>query len=240
MKYSSCRFTLDIEKLHSQVSVPVSQGDTAKTFYISLKDGAEPYYITTGCTAVLSIVRPSGTFMQAFCTILDNTIVKYDFSENEDTAVEEGLHDCELTVYGPDGEQLSTAWFTMVVNARVVNSDDINITDEDRNIINAMILKEAARQEAEILRATEEAVRVAAEEDRQEAETLRDTGETTRQEAEEARVLAEEERVREFEKMTENGSLIPPVTSEDEGKFLRVEGGKWAAVEIPYAEGEEY
>ena len=33
---------------------------------------------------------------------------------------------------------------------------------------------------------------------------------------------------------------IPRVTDEDEGKFLRVEGGKWAAVDIPYAEGEEY
>jgi hypothetical protein len=30
------------------------------------------------------------------------------------------------------------------------------------------------------------------------------------------------------------------VTEEDNGKFLRVEDGKWAAVEIPYAEGEDY
>lgn len=33
---------------------------------------------------------------------------------------------------------------------------------------------------------------------------------------------------------------IPRVTEEDNGKFLRVEDGKWAAVEIPYAEEEDY
>lgn len=33
---------------------------------------------------------------------------------------------------------------------------------------------------------------------------------------------------------------IPRVTSEDDGKFMRVVNGAWAAVEIPYAEGEEY
>lgn len=33
---------------------------------------------------------------------------------------------------------------------------------------------------------------------------------------------------------------IPAVTSNDEGKILRVVGGIWAAQEIPYAEGEEY
>ncbi len=33
---------------------------------------------------------------------------------------------------------------------------------------------------------------------------------------------------------------LPTVAVADNGKFLRVENGAWAAVEIPYAEGEEY
>lgn len=33
---------------------------------------------------------------------------------------------------------------------------------------------------------------------------------------------------------------IPPVTSADEGKILRVLGACWSAVDIPYVEGEEY
>ena len=37
------------------------------------------------------------------------------------------------------------------------------------------------------------------------------------------------------------GGGLPDVTADDAGKFLRVNAsGKWAAVEIPYADGEEY
>ena len=170
MIYSSCRFTLDIQKLHSQVSVPVSLGDTAKTFYITLKDGGAPYFIATGCMAMLSIKRPSGKPLQTFCVIEDNTRIKYDFSENENTAAEEGVHDCELTLYGPDGGQLSTSWFTMLVYPRVVNFDSIDVTVEDRTAIDAMLSEEAKRQIAESKRAEAEAERAAAEGARAEAE----------------------------------------------------------------------
>lgn len=33
---------------------------------------------------------------------------------------------------------------------------------------------------------------------------------------------------------------IPRVSVEDDGKFLRVQEGKWAAVDISYAEEDEY
>lgn len=192
MIYSNHRFTLDIQKLHSQVAVPVSLGDTAKTFYITLKDGGQPYYIATGCLAMLSIKRPSGTFLQAFCAIEDNTRIKYDFSENIYTAVEEGVHDCELTLTTPDGLQLSTSWFNMVVYQRVVNFDDINIPDEDRNSIDAMLVKEAERQEAERLRIEAETERVNAEDKRVLAERARVAAEDDRHVSENARQGAEE------------------------------------------------
>ena len=163
MIYSSCRFTLDIQKLHSQVSVPVSLGDTAKSFYITLQDRGAPYFITTGCLAMLSIKRPSGTHLQAFCVIENNTRIKYDFSENEYTAIEEGVHNCELTLYGPDGGQLSTSWFTMLVYPRVVNSDDIVFTDEDITALDAILAVEAKRQAAEIKRAEAETKRAETE-----------------------------------------------------------------------------
>jgi hypothetical protein len=33
---------------------------------------------------------------------------------------------------------------------------------------------------------------------------------------------------------------VPRISSKDNGKFLRVVDGKWQAVEIPYADEEEY
>lgn len=194
MIYSSHRFTLDIQKLHSQISVPVSLGDTAKTFYITLKDGGEPYFINTGCLAMLSIKRPHGTFLQAFCAIEDNTRIKYDFSENPATAIEEGIHDCELTLTSPDGLQLSSSWFNMVVYERVVNFDDIDITEAQQTQIDAMLKAEAQRQVSETERASAESTRTKNEAERQAAEKKRSENETARVYAETARANAEVER----------------------------------------------
>ena len=164
MIYSSCRFTLDIQKFHSQVSVPVARGDTAKTFYITLKDGGNPYYIENDCLARLSIKRPSGTFLQAYCAVENNTTIKYDFSENKNTAIEEGLHDCDVSLISESGETLTTSFFSMNVRATAVSSDDINISTEDQNMLNAIEAREASRQKAEEVRIQNESNRVSAEE----------------------------------------------------------------------------
>lgn len=59
----------------------------------------------------------------------------------------------------------------MVVSKRVVNSDDLNISDDDKALVDAMSTAETARQAAEIGRVNAEAKRVTAEEGR--VETLR-------------------------------------------------------------------
>jgi hypothetical protein len=152
MNYSRVRFTLDMHKNQAQVSVPVSVGDTAKKFCITLTDGGLPFYIPDGCLAMMSIKRPTGTVLQAFCTIENNTVIKYDFSENESTATVSGIHDCDLVLYAPDGKQITSPKFTMVVDERVVNRDDIDLTDADYTIVDAMAKKEAERQDSEISR----------------------------------------------------------------------------------------
>lgn len=162
MIYSKFRFTLDMQSALSQISVPVSLGDTSRTFSISLCDGGLPYYIADGCLAMLSIRRPAGTFMQAFCAIEDNAVVKYDFSENPNTAAVEGIHDCQIVLYDEEGNEIATPRFTMVVNSRVVNKDDLNISDEDQNAIQNMIAAEAARAAAEEARVRAESERAAA------------------------------------------------------------------------------
>ena len=167
MIYTKHRFTLDMQVAQAQIAVPVTVGDTAKTFYISLTDGGEAYKIADGCLAMLTIRRPTGTYMQAFCPIRNNATIVYDFQQNENTAAVEGIHNCELTLYGTESEIVATPKFTMIVSARVVNSDDLNITDEDRSAVDAMIAAEASRQSAEYTRINAESDRIAAEEERQ-------------------------------------------------------------------------
>ena len=174
MIYSKHRFTLDMQVRHSQIAIPVTVGDTGKVFLINLTDGGVPYKIPEGSLAMLTIHRPTGTHLQAFCPIESDSTIVYDFMQNENTAVVEGIHDCELTLYGNvSGSVVSTAWFTMVVNARVVNSDDLNITDEDQSAVDAMIAAEASRQSAELARINAESERVAAEKSRVAAEEAR-------------------------------------------------------------------
>lgn len=174
MIYSKHRFTLDMQVKHSQIAIPVTVGDTGKVFLINLSDGGVPYKIPDGSLAMLTIHRPTGTHLQAFCPIESDSTIVYDFMQNENTAVVEGIHDCELTLYGHvSGSVVSTAWFTMVVSARVVNNDNLNITDENRSAIDAMIDAEASRQSAELARINAESGRVDAENSRAAAEEAR-------------------------------------------------------------------
>ena len=146
---SKYRFSLDIHSIQSQVSIPVSLGDTARVFYISLTDARKPFYIADGCMAKLSIKRPTGTYLEEFCIIKNNAIIKYDFSQNKNTAAVEGLHNCEVTLYSPNGKILTSPKFSIVVSKRAVSSDDIDLTDDNIKIIDSLVVAEASRVAAE-------------------------------------------------------------------------------------------
>lgn len=180
MNTSKFRFTLDLQKTQSQISIPITRGDTARTWYISFSDGGQPYEIEKDALAKLEIKRPTGTHMEEFCAIENGTTVSYSFSQNEKTAAVEGIHECAVILYGTDREILASPRFTMIVIDRVISSDDINISDDDRTTIDAMIAEEAARREAEIGRANKETERQTAETERNSAESARDSAETER------------------------------------------------------------
>lgn len=171
MNSSNYRFTLDLHSTQSQISLPVTVGDTARVFLISLSDGGLPYEIDLNSLVKISIRRPTGSHLEAFCAVLNKTTIKYDFEQNPNTAIIAGVHDCSITLYDSEGRELGTPRFTMVVSDRVLNRDDLNITDEDKTLVDAMISAEAARNEAETGRVNAEAARVTAEEGR--VETLR-------------------------------------------------------------------
>ena len=176
MNSSKFRFVLDLHSTQSQISIPVTKGDTARVWYISLSDGGQPYIIEDGCLAKMEIKRPTGSFLEAFCPIENNTTIVYDFSQDEitkNTAAVDGVHDCSATIYDKEGAKIASPRFCMIVSPKVVNSDDIGVSEEDKTTIDAMIAAEASRREAEIGRVNAEAERIAAEEQRKSNEIAR-------------------------------------------------------------------
>ena len=201
MNHSRFRFTLDLQKTQSQISIPVTRGDTARKWHISLSDGSLPYAIGDGFLAKLEIKRPTESYIEQFCPIENGTTIVYDFSQNENTAAVEGIHECSVVIYDEDGGRIAAPRFTMIVSDRIINSDDINLSDDDVTAVDLMIAEEvvrrkaeAARISAETTRQESEAARVSAEAERATAEAVRKTAETERAGAENARANAESAR----------------------------------------------
>ena len=215
------RFTLDMHSVQSQISIPITLGDTARVLYISLSDGGLPYIIEEGCLAKLEIKRPTGTHLEEFCPVEKNTTIKYEFSQNENTAAVEGIHDCAIVLYDTEGNKICTPRFTMVVSDRVLSADDLVLTDDDKRIVDTIVAVEVLRQEAE-------KERITAETARQTAETARIEAENQRMKAENERKTAETERERIFEDYKINAPL-PQVTTADNGKIMQVTNGIWIA-----------
>lgn len=239
MNSSIYKFLLDLHITQTQIALPVTKGDTARVFLIRLSDGGLPYVIEDGCLAKLEIKRPTGTFIESFCAIEKNTTIKYDFSQNENTAAVEGIHECSVILYDSEGNKIGSPRFTMVVSDRVINSDDINLSEDDLTAIDAMIAAEASRQAAEIGRVNAEAERVNAEEERKRVaeglleyidEGLTEVGEFLKE-----KIAKMDEAIEYVDNLG-----IPAVTEEDEGKILQVKGGKWDAVTIAYVEDGEF
>ena len=128
MNYSKYRFTLDIHKTKSDVSIPVLLWDTSIRFYISLNDGGTPYKITAGCTAKLACRKSSGNSFLQDCEIDDNRIV-YTFDQN--TADELGVAICEVRLYHPSGGTLTTPRFFINVEEKVVSDEEIEAYREE-------------------------------------------------------------------------------------------------------------
>lgn len=183
MNSSKFRLTLNLHSIQSQHSIPAMLGDTYITLLISISDGGVPYTIAEGCLAKLSIKRPSGSHLEEFCKITNNSIIEYPFKQNINTCAEAGIHFCDVTLYSPDGEVLGTPSFIMVVSEKVVRRDDIDLSTDDYTAVNAMMAQEATRQAEETKRAEAEVARSEAEDERVKAENERVEAENERAEA---------------------------------------------------------
>lgn len=171
MYYSNFRFPLDLHSMQSQVSIPVKYGDTAVRLQITLTDGGIPYVIKDGWRAVFSAKKADGTTLFNNCIIEKNSVIRYDFTEH--TATAEGIAKCEIILYGTDGEVLGAPRFILVVDERVLGSEEV-ISQSEREAVDSIILmgdsiveNENAREEAEEQRRLAEEQRELNEQNRQ-------------------------------------------------------------------------
>ena len=164
MNNSKFRFTLDLHSMQSQMSIPVKYGDTAVSLLISLTDGGLPYTIQDGWRAVFSAKKADGTTIFNNCIIEKNSIIRYNFTEH--TATAEGIARCEIILYGSDGEVLGSPRFILVVDERVIGSNEI-LSQSERDAVDQIIIlgTEAVANEEE--RQTNEEQRILAEAERQ-------------------------------------------------------------------------
>ena len=157
MNYSTYRFTLDIHKTKSQVSIPVLFQDTGTQFYINLTDGGKPYHIEDGCKATLygkkPKLNPDGKYdcLLEECEIIDDgTRIRYEFSDQTTTQL--GSVACEIRLYSADGKLLTTPAFEILVEARVIEDDEIIESADERTALDRIFESEAKREEAELQR----------------------------------------------------------------------------------------
>lgn len=147
MNNSTYRFTLDLQKHQSQMSVAVFRHDTAVRLVISLTDGGKPYFLEDGCYARLFGKRPDDAEFSHPCMIKDNTEIIYDFLPS--ASYVEGIVNCQLRVYGTEREFITAPRFTIVVDERVVDDSDTDIDDETLTKLDDIFASEAERVEAE-------------------------------------------------------------------------------------------
>ena len=166
MNYQTYRFTLDLRKHESQMSIAVFTHDTAVRLCISLTDGGIPYHIGEGSRAVLYGKRPDDSPLINNCMIDDIGRIIYDF--NEHTASQSGITKCHIRLYGADGELISAPRFIIVAEERVVTEDDLNKIDDPLGAIDALFVSEQERN-------TAEQDRKAAESERKQADAVRES-----------------------------------------------------------------
>ena len=196
MNFSTYRFTLDLHKHQSQMSVAVFQYDTAVRLNIGITDGGVPYLFEDGVIARLVGEKANGTPIVHNCSIEENSRIIYTFNKATSDIV--GIVNCQIRFYKVTGDveeevfKLTAPKFIIVVGARVGENVDSDVGDgefsEQFSALDEILAKETARVtaeegrvEAEQVRDGNERLRIEKEQMREEFEAQRQTAEAQRQ-----------------------------------------------------------
>ena len=149
MTNAKYRFSLDIHDAAAQVALVCKWNDTAVKLYINLTDGGSPYQIADGCFAEFKAQKPDNTILRNYCTI-EHGAVCYQFTEQ--TSNVPGKVDCEIRLYGPDGDLLTSPAFILMVSTTVAEDDEIPSSDEVTTLTELIARAHTLIQELEATR----------------------------------------------------------------------------------------
>lgn len=150
MNYSKYRFNLDMQSYISQISLPVRQHDTGIVLRINLTDGGVPYVINDGCRAVFYARKSDGNPLMNDCIIEKNTTICYELTQQTTSC--SGVVDCEVRLYGKDGNLITTPRFILVIDSRVVHDEDFPLSESEQTVLDNIILSEQKRLQNEVER----------------------------------------------------------------------------------------
>lgn len=135
MNLATYSFSLDVHKRGSQLMLEAKKNDTGRKLLVTLMENGKPYNITSDCYAVFRARKTDGTVLYNDCFIEDNEI---SYTITQQTLAVPGILDCEITLYGSDGKQITSPNFGIIVDETVQSDNEIESTNEFTALTKAM------------------------------------------------------------------------------------------------------
>lgn len=122
MKKSTYYMSLDIERITAQGCMSVRRGESGRRLRVQLVSGGRPYAPGEDCHAVFAATKPDGTTLFNGCT-LSGSAVDYILTAQTTAAV--GRLECEIRIYGADGELVIAPAFGIYVFPAEADEDEL-------------------------------------------------------------------------------------------------------------------
>ena len=174
MASSRYLFTLDLHTTYSQITLPVTAGDTDRELVMCFSDGDRPYLLTESSTVSISFEYPGGaTTISYGCVVdLENNAAHFEFDEN--TCASAGVYTVQVRLTdGATNRVVAAPKFELEASGIITGTDAPEISPGDQIILDQIFGQEAIRQKQELDRKDAEGKRVVNENARIENETKR-------------------------------------------------------------------
>ena len=119
--------TLELCSALSPALLRLHKNDSARCVVFRLREDGRDYRIAPGTTAVLRAKKPDGTVLFNSCPIEGQTVV---YRTTTQTTAVPGILECELTLYGGAGKQLTSARFRAIVEDTLYSDSEVESEDE--------------------------------------------------------------------------------------------------------------